>query len=383
ETAEAMSRQSRIIGYSMGILAALFTGLAAYLMGRSVQGAMRDILASVRAIKDGAYDKLKVHERRSDEIGEVGRALMVLRDRSIERDTLAKERHDEVEAREKRHAARAEHIQEFQKAIAANLSVLAHVVGNLSQTSQALSHVSDDLTEKTGATATAVIGASDNVMRVAGATDQLSVSVSEVHGHTEESRNVAEHISHTVRATQPTMARLQESTAKIGQAIGLIQSIAAQTNLLSLNATIEAARAGEAGRGFSVVAQEVKLLAGQTENAAAEVRGLIANVRSVAQDASAAFEGIAASIGTLATNTVGIAAAVSEQKHGIDEITRSLHAASEQSQAGSGAMNEVMALAGQSAEVAISVSEVADLIKTCAADLDRDVRHFLTQVRAA
>ncbi|MGL5736642.1 MAG: hypothetical protein ACRCYS_17395, partial [Beijerinckiaceae bacterium] len=133
----------------------------------------------------------------------------------------------------------------------------------------------------------------------------------------------------------------------------------------------------------SVVAQEVKLLAGQTENAAAEVRGLIANVRSVAQDASAAFEGIAASIGTLATNTVGIAAAVSEQKHGIDEITRSLHAASEQSQAGSGAMNEVMALAGQSAEVAISVSEVADLIKTCAADLDRDVRHFLTQVRAA
>ncbi|MGL4495131.1 MAG: hypothetical protein ACRCUX_04905, partial [Beijerinckiaceae bacterium] len=214
ETAEAMSRQSRIIGYSMGILAALFTGLAAYLMGRSVQGAMRDILASVRAIKDGAYDKLKVHERRSDEIGEVGRALMVLRDRSIERDTLAQERHDEVEAREKRHAARAEHIQEFQKAIAANLSVLAHVVGNLSQTSQALSHVSDDLTEKTGATATAVIGASDNVMRVAGATDQLSVSVSEVHGHTEESRNVAEHISHTVRATQPTMARLQESTAK-------------------------------------------------------------------------------------------------------------------------------------------------------------------------
>ena len=256
-------------------------------------------------------------------------------------------------------------------------------MGNLSQTSSALSHVSSDLSQRTSATASAVTGASDNVLRVASAADQLSTSVGEVAGHTEESRVVAEQITYTVDAATPTMARLQQSTSRIGQVIGLIQTIASQTNLLSLNATIEAARAGDAGRGFAVVAQEVKSLANQTEHATSEVRGLIEDLRKVADEASGAFGEISHAISTLANNTVGIAGAIAEQKHGIDEITRSMHSASQQSRAGSEAMAEVLMLAGRSAEVAVSVNDVARMIQTCSEDIDRDVSHFLNRVQAA
>lgn len=381
--ADHLSLLSRLIGYGMGIFASILTALWAFFMGRTITAGMRDIVVSLNAVKDGDYNKIAVHDTRSDEIGEVGRTIVVLRDRAIERDEFLREREENAEARETQHRERAEHIQKFKQAVAANLSVLTKAMGDLSQTSRALQSVSSDLSSKTALTTEAVTGASDNVLQIASATDQLSTSVGEVAAHTEESRSVAEQITHTVDAATPTMARLQESTSRIGQVIGLIQTIAAQTNLLSLNATIEAARAGEAGRGFAVVAQEVKSLANQTERATTEVRALIDDLRSVADEASGAFAEIAQAIGTLAGTTVGIAGAIAEQKHGIDEITRSLHSASLQSQAGSRAMVEVQALAGHSSDVAVTVKDVTVMIEQCSRDIDRDVSNFLARVRAA
>ena len=76
------------------------------------------------------------------------------------------------------------------------------------------------------------------------------------------------------------MARIEESSQKIADIIGVIDEIARQTNLLALNAAVEAARAGEAGRGFAVVASEVKSLATQTSKATEEIGGQIAAVQS-------------------------------------------------------------------------------------------------------
>ncbi|MGY4346269.1 methyl-accepting chemotaxis protein [Bradyrhizobium sp. GM7.3] len=78
------------------------------------------------------------------------------------------------------------------------------------------------------------------------------------------------------------MQGLQKSAGRIGEVVGLINTIAQQTNLLALNATIEAARAGEAGRGFAVVASEVKSLASQTAKATEEISEQIADIQKVA-----------------------------------------------------------------------------------------------------
>ena len=381
--AEVLSHRARIIGYTLGISASIITALLALLFGRNLRRVMTDVAVSVNAVRDGKYSNLAVHEERTDEIGQIGRSLLVLRDRAIERDEFLQERERNAAAQELHHHERQNQIQDFQHAIAANLAVLTNAMGQLMDTARDLTRVSDNLSETTVETVDAVTGASANVLRIASATDQLSTSVGEVAAHTEESRTVAEQITQTVREATPTMSRLQDSTARIGQVIGLIQTIASQTNLLSLNATIEAARAGEAGRGFAVVAQEVKTLANQTERATSEVRTLIDNLRSAADESSAAFSAIAQAVSTLAGTAVGIASAISEQKNGIDEITRSLHSASQQSQSASKAMLDVQGLTTRSADVAMSVSEVIAVVQDCSQHIDYDVRQFLKRVRAA
>ena len=125
------------------------------------------------------------------------------------------------------------------------------------------------------------------------------------------------------RETDGTVQGLQKSAGRIGEVVGLINTIAQQTNLLALNATIEAARAGEAGRGFAVVASEVKSLASQTAKATEEISEQIADIQKVAGDAINAIQTIGGIIGEVNEVATAIAAAVQEQGAATQEITRS------------------------------------------------------------
>jgi methyl-accepting chemotaxis protein len=132
------------------------------------------------------------------------------------------------------------------------------------------------------------------------------------------------------RAVQ-AMARIEESSRKISDIIGVIDEIARQTNLLALNAAVEAARAGEAGRGFAVVASEVRSLAQRSSQAAKDIKDLITNSNGQVKDgvnlvnkAGESLTEIVASIKKVAVVVSEIANASAEQSTGIDEINRAL-----------------------------------------------------------
>src|SRR5262249_25636527 len=127
------------------------------------------------------------------------------------------------------------------------------------------------------------------------------------------------------------MSRIEESSRKIADIIGVIDEIARQTNLLALKAAVEAARAGDAGRGFAVVASEVRSLAQRSSQAAKDIKDLINNSSSQVKEgvdlvnrAGEQLKGIVGSIKGVADIVAQIAAASAEQSGGIEQVNKAL-----------------------------------------------------------
>jgi len=121
--------------------------------------------------------------------------------------------------------------------------------------------------------------------------------VSEISRQVHESSRIAGDAVQQAERTDARITEQSKAATRIGNVVKLITAIAEQTNLLALNATIEAARAGEAGKGFAVVASEVKSLATQTAKATDEIGAQIAEMQSVTQDSVAAIKEIGSTIG--------------------------------------------------------------------------------------
>ena len=140
-------------------------------------------------------------------------------------------------------------------------------------------------------------------------------------------REDAQKSGEIVRRAVDAMGRIETSSQKISQIIGVIDEIAFQTNLLALNAGVEAARAGEAGRGFAVVASEVRALAQRSADAAKEIKSLISTssqqvgdgVQLVAETGQA-LERILAQVAEINTVVVDIAGSAQEQAMGLEQV---------------------------------------------------------------
>jgi methyl-accepting chemotaxis protein len=171
----------------------------------------------------------------------------------------------------------------------------------------------------------------------------------------------------TVRSVVDTMGGIQESSRRIADIIGVIDSIAFQTNILALNASVEAARAGEQGRGFAVVAAEVRNLAQRSAQAAKEIKTLIVDSMNqvdtgahLARQAGSEMEEVVASFERVATLVSEIATASREQSTGIGQVTQAVGQIDEMTQQNAALVEEAAAatesLEDQARELARAVS---------------------------
>jgi methyl-accepting chemotaxis protein len=167
-----------------------------------------------------------------------------------------------------------------------------------------------------------------------------------------ETRDVANRGGTVVQQTVEAMARIEASSNKMSDIIGVIDEVARQTNLLALNAAVEAARAGEAGRGVAVVASEVRSLAQRSSQAAKDIRELITNSATQVKEgvqlvnfAGKTLEEVVASIGKVTSVVSAIANAGVEQSTGIEQINRALVQMDEVTQQNSALVEENAATA--------------------------------------
>lgn len=190
-------------------------------------------------------------------------------------------------------------------------------------------------------------------------------------------------IRETVAQTAKKVKRLGESSQEISQVVNLISSFAAQTNLLALNASIEAARAGEEGRGFAIVAEEVRSLAQQSAGATAEIEKLVAKIQLGTSEVVAAMETGTEQVvaGTkLVDDTRSslnqIAAASSQISQLVQEIALAAAEQSQESEAVTQTMKGAATISQETSVDAIQVSSSIKKLLAVAQDLQTGVRQF-------
>ena len=224
--------------------------------------------------------------------------------------------------------------------------------------------------------------AAKGVNTAAIATNELSSSIGEIARQITQTNNVVYMAVEEAQSTNGEMTTLVETAQKIGDIIKLIRTIAEQTNLLALNATIEAARAGEAGRGFAVVASEVKSLAVQTAKATEAIAGQILAVQGSTASAVESIRRITQRMQEIQHFASGVAASIEQQSAATNNISSNVASAAQATRTMAHILNDVAGAATQthtSAEVALDSSAA---VEAAVADLRRHIEDFLAGVAA-
>jgi len=317
-----------------------------------------------------------------DEYGDIARLVDIFKMVTVSMDHMAEE---EVEKRNKAiqtKQAFEKMANEFENIAGQIADTVAAEATKLQSNAKNLSERADQTSQQTTIVASATEEASASVQSVAAAAEELSASIREINRQVNESSRGAMEAVEQVKRTNATVSTLSEATAQIGDVVKLIKAIAEQTNLLALNATIEAARAGEAGKGFAVVASEVKNLANQTAQATEEISKKIITVQGVSTESVEAIHGIGKTIEHLSEISGSISNAMEQQTTATKEISNNVQQAS----AGTSEVSRNIVQVNQAAEASHTAStEVlkasGDLSKQ-ADCLRSEIQAFLSRVKS-
>ncbi|WP_159460339.1 methyl-accepting chemotaxis protein [Tistlia consotensis] len=198
---------------------------------------------------------------------------------------------------------------------------------------------------------------------VSASAEELEASISEIATRMAHASRSTEAATEEAEQSNKLVQALERHATEIGEVVTLIQEIAEQTNLLALNATIEAARAGEAGKGFAVVASEVKNLATQTAKATGSINEKISVVQEAAKGSVAALRRIGEMIVELRDIVVQVASATEEQSAVTKEVSSNI--------------GVVLGAARETGQAADSVRKVARDLSEHSGSLNREIDRFV------
>ena len=291
--------------------------------------------------------------------------------------------------------SRYDEIGEIMVQLAMMRNKLHELIADLVEKISSLGQSSNGLSEAAKASANTSIAQAESATAMASAVDQLSVSFEQMRDRAHDSQTLSEtssktateggriihstademaHIAEAVKSAASSIRSLEEYSGQISSIVLSIRDIADQTNLLALNAAIEAARAGEQGRGFAVVADEVRKLAERTAHSTQEIGGMIVNLQNGTRDAAQEMEAgvirvsdgvelarrAGEAITQIRTSAEASALAVNDITHALSEQSRATRELAQRIEGIAEGARENASSASQASSAAVSLKALAD-----------------------
>lgn len=288
---------------------------------------------------------------------------------------------DAMSVIQKRIADVNEATERFETAIGSVVGAVSEASANMDELAQSANRCAVDTSERATTVAAAAEEASTNAQDVANSASVLAENAEDMSRKAATSAEQTRRAVDRIRRTDSTVRSLSGAASRIGEVVDLINAIAGQTNLLALNATIEAARAGEMGKGFSVVANEVKALAGQTAKATSEISEHVQNVQNATNEAVDAIGSVGETIEEIGEIMNGFVASIDGQNQGTAEIAHNIDQAFTGAREVTVNIHDVSALSQEAGSISKSVLTAASELSEHARYLSEEVATYLLSLR--
>jgi methyl-accepting chemotaxis protein len=367
------------------VLVAVMIGfLGLFKIRRNVIGPIVTLTVAMRELAAGDTGIEIPNTTRRDELGAMARAVEIFKQAAIENARLRVEQ-DQISARSNtvKQAAAVQLTKAFDAKVGKLVQSLKTSAREMEGTARSMSETAEEAGQVSKLATAFAEQTSTNVREMAAATDKFATSAREIGARVSTSVNLVGKAVEDTRRTDRAVGILSQRSERIEQIVKLISDIAAQTNLLALNATIESARAGQAGRGFGVVASEVKTLAAQTAKATEEIASHVAQSQEATRDVVGAIKGVGSTIEQLHLIASAIAAAVEEQHAVAQEIARSVAEAASGTHEVTINISHVRQAADHTGSASSQVLAAATALSQDSSELSREVELFLASVAAA
>ena len=370
-------------GWRDGVEVAVICGIALLAMRALVGVPLARLSAVIGQIGDGLFDLRVSGARRTDEIGDIARAVIRLQESRMEIARLQEENGErEYQRVRDREAVRDTLAGQFSgsvEGVARSLKMVATTVG---EQSRELARTMASTHGSLAGLARSSVETRVDMSEAAGATAALIESVEAIGVQVRTSRDAARSAERDAGATDLSLTDLRRAVSDVRAVVRLIRSVAEQVNLIALNATIEAARAGEAGRGFAVVASEVKTRAARTAAATGEVETLVAAIGGAAAVTADRVDTMRSAFVAAQAIAIAIADQLDVQTDAVGSLRTLVDAAVHSASSVERTAASLSASAGQVGFGADILSEQGATLNGEIGRLDHELSRFLVSLRA-